>query len=102
GRVGGPEQVVGCSAAGVLAGDLEVEGGPAVAALVLQGDLASRRFFVPLERGRPERVADSIADAVGDQAKPGAVLLLFADSYNVEGEPLLPGPAGRLPGAPGR
>ncbi|HYV58263.1 MAG TPA: FIST N-terminal domain-containing protein [Candidatus Nitrosopolaris sp.] len=98
GKVAGTEQVVGCSAAGVLAGDLEVEGGPAVAALVLQGDIASRRFFVPLERGRPERVADCIADAVGDQAKPGAVLLLFADSYNVEGEPLLRELAGRLPG----
>ena len=98
GKVAGTEHVVGCSAAGVLAGDLEVEAGPAVAALVLQGDLASRRFFVPLERGRSEQVADSIADAVGDQATPGAVLLLFTDSYNVEGEPLLRGLASRLPG----
>ena len=98
GNVAGTDHVVGCSAAGVLAGDLEVEGGPGVAALVLQGDLAPRRFFVPLERGRPERVADCIAEAVGDRAKPGAVLLLFADSYNLEGEPLLRALTGRLPG----
>lgn len=98
GKVAGTEHVVGCSAAGVLAGDLEIEGGPGVAALVLQGDFASRRFFVPLERGRPERVAGCIADAVGDKATPGAVLLLFTDSYNVEGEPLLRELASRLPG----
>ena len=98
GNLAGTDNVIGCSAAGVLAGELEVEGGPGVAALVLQGELAARRFFVPLERGRPQRAADCVADAVADAARPGAVLFLFADSYNVQWEPLLQGLASGLPG----
>src|SRR5207249_2669437 len=66
GEVCGTAQVVGCSAAGVLAGEEEVEGGPAVAVLALGGDFGARRFFVPLTRGRAEHVADQILDAVGE------------------------------------
>src|SRR5207245_9177618 len=65
GELCGTTQVVGCSAAGVLAGEEEVEGGPAVAVLALRGDSAARRFFVPLPRGRAERVAAPIQDTAG-------------------------------------
>jgi len=97
GEVCGTKEVVGCSAAGVLADDQEVEAGPAVAVLAMAGGLASRRFFVPLARGS-ERIADEVADAVGDLDGRDRLLLLFTDSYNVHPEPLLAGLRRRLPG----
>jgi small ligand-binding sensory domain FIST len=97
-EVCGTKDVVGCSAAGVIAGDQEIESGAGVAVLALAGDLAPRRFFVPLCRGNGERAADEIAEAVGDAAQPGAVLLVFADSYNLEAEPLFERLGRRLPG----
>jgi len=94
----GTPNVVGCSAAGVLADDQEIEGGCGVAVLALAGDLAARRFFVPLTRGAPERAAEEVATAVADVARPGALLLLFADSYHFEADPFFSELAQRLPG----
>ena len=98
GEVCGTAQVVGCSAAGVLAGEEEVEGGPAVAVLALSGDFAARRFFVPLTRGRAERVADQILDTVGEGEGRDRLLVLFGDTYHLEPEPLFRGLQRRLPG----
>jgi small ligand-binding sensory domain FIST len=81
--------VVGCSAAGVLAGEEEIEGEPAVAVLALGGGVTARRFFVPLTRGRAEQAAEKIAAAVRPVRGPDPLLLLFADSYHLEPEPLL-------------
>jgi small ligand-binding sensory domain FIST len=100
GEVCGTHQVVGCSAVGVLAGEVEVENAPGVAVLALQGDVDARRFFVPFSRGATERVADDIADALGDVDASSALLVLFADCYNLDPEPLLRGLARRLPGVP--
>jgi small ligand-binding sensory domain FIST len=102
GAIAGARDVVGCSAAGVLAHEEEVEEGPAVAIMALGGDFSARRFFVPGLRGRAAAVADEIADAIGTLAPPTAgteqLLFLFADSYNLDAEPLLRGLARRLPG----
>jgi small ligand-binding sensory domain FIST len=88
--------VVGCSAAGVLAAEEEVEGGPGVAVLALAGEeVIARRFFVPLIHGDPGRIAGDIADAVQGEAVPGSLLILFTDSYNVDSELVL-GRLGRL------
>jgi small ligand-binding sensory domain FIST len=81
--------VVGCSAAGVLAAEEEVEGGHGVAVLAVGGDLAARRFFVALSRGDAGRMATEIADAVRAEAVPGSLLILFTDSYNVDSEVVL-------------
>ena len=43
-RLAGTDNVVGCSVAGVLAGEQEVEGGPGVAVLALGGEFTARRF----------------------------------------------------------
>lgn len=96
--VAGTDNVVGCSASGVIAGDHEVETGPAVAVMVLEGDVVARRFFVPFSRGQLDRAADEIADAVADSVQPESLLLLFADSYNLEPDALFAGLARRLPG----
>ena len=87
-EVCGTAQVVGCSAAGVLVGEDEVEGGPGVAVLALAGDFAVRRFFVPLVRGGAERVADDIRAAVGPGEGDEPLLFLFGDTYHLEPEPL--------------
>ena len=98
GEACGTAQVVGCSAAGVLAGEEEVEGGPAVAVLALGGDFAARRFFVPLTRGRAEGVADQILTIVGEGEGRDRLLVLFGDTYHLEPEPLFRGLQQRLPG----
>jgi small ligand-binding sensory domain FIST len=41
-----------------------------------------------LTRGRAERAAEDIAAAVGPVSGPDPLLLLFADSYHLEPEPL--------------
>ena len=98
GEVAGTRQVVGCSAAGVVAGEDEVEGGPGVVVLALAGDFAARRFFVPIAPGGGERVAREIADAVADEHGPDQLLLLFADTYNLEPDPLFEALDRLLPG----
>ncbi len=96
----GTRQVVGCSAAGVLADGQDIEGGPAVAVLALAGDVVARRFFVPLARGESERVADDIARSVGAVGDGERLLILFADPYHLEAEPLFAALERRLPGVP--
>ena len=92
----GTRNVVGCSAAGVLAAEEEVEGGPGVAVLALAGEeVIARRFFVPLSQGDPGRIAGDIAEALQGEAVPGSLLILFTDSYNVDSELVL-GRLGRL------
>ena len=98
GEACGTRAVVGCSAAGVIAGEEEVEGGPAVAVLALSGDFEARRFFVPSIRGGGERAAEEIAQAVGQPAAGGGILLLFADTYHLEPVALFRGLARLMPG----
>ena len=100
GEVCGTRDVIGCSAAGVIGGENEIEGAPGVAVLALAGDFAARRFFVPVSRDEPERTAKHLADAVGPGAGADSLLLLFADTYNVPPEPLFAGLARVMPGVP--
>jgi small ligand-binding sensory domain FIST len=97
-EVAGTQQVVGCSAAGVVAGEEEVERGPGVVVLALAGDFTARRFFVPLTRGGAERTARQIADAAAAEGGSDPLLLLFADTYNLEADPLFETLARLLPG----
>ena len=92
--------VVGCSAAGVLAGEEEVESGPGVAVLALAGDVAVRRFFVPISRGRAADAAAEIVSADARDTPDPRLVVVFADSYNVELEPFFEALAARLPGVP--
>ncbi|HYB92420.1 MAG TPA: FIST N-terminal domain-containing protein [Candidatus Binataceae bacterium] len=93
------EQVAGCSSLGVIAGPQEIEGGHALAVLVLGGDgIAARRFFVPSLRGRGPKVASEIAATLRPALGPSNLLCLFADTYNMDPESLLPPLARELPG----
>ncbi len=91
--------VAGCSAAGVIAAEREIESGPAVAVSVFGGtSLSARRLFVPSLRGRPHEVAAELAAAARPALGANNLLCLFADTYNMEPEALLAALARELPG----
>jgi small ligand-binding sensory domain FIST len=96
GETAGTREVAGCSAGGVIAGEHEIESGPAIAVMVLAG-LAATRFFVPSLRGRGPQSAAEIAAAVRRASGPERMLCLFADTYNLEPEPMLGALARELP-----
>jgi small ligand-binding sensory domain FIST len=95
----GTHEVVGCSAAGVLAGEQEVEAGPGIAVLALGGEIESRRFIVSLARGA-ERGADDIAETLTGLPGPERLVLLFVDSSTMDSPRFLQTLARRLPGVP--
>lgn len=96
-EVCGTREVSGCSAAGVLAAETEVEGGPGVAVLAIEGDVRARRFFVPIAPG-VERVAADVASAA--TAAGARLIVLFTDAYNVNAPALLAALGRRLPDVP--
>lgn len=92
-------EVAGCSAAGVIAGEQEVEEGPALAVLVIGGGaIGARRLFVPGVRGRAAEAARELAAAARPALGRDNLLVLFPDSYNLEPGPLLETLAAELPG----
>jgi small ligand-binding sensory domain FIST len=94
-------EVAGCSSMGVIAGETEIESGPALAVLVFGGnedEIHATRFFVPTLRGRAAGVAAEVAAAVRPQLGKTNLLILFADTYNFEAEATLDALAAELPG----
>lgn len=95
----GTREVAGCSAAGVIAGEREVERGPAVAVLIIGGgSIGARRLFVPGLRGRAAQAARELAAAARPALGRDNLLCLFPDTYNLESGPLLETLARELPG----
>jgi small ligand-binding sensory domain FIST len=94
----GTRDLAGCSAAGVLAGEEEIERGPGVAVLALAGVPPVRRFMVPVSRGRADDAAEAVAGTVADAAVAGALVLLFADCHHLAAEPFFAALAARVPG----
>ncbi|MGA9721947.1 MAG: FIST N-terminal domain-containing protein [Candidatus Binatus sp.] len=94
-------EVAGCSSMGVIAGETEIESGPALAVLVFGGDeneIHATRFFVPTLRGRAAGVAAEVASAVRAKLDKTNLLILFADTYNFEAEATLEALGAELPG----
>jgi len=92
-------EVAGCSSAGIIACENEIEKGHALAVMVFGGsDLSAHRFFTPQLRGRGAEVAAEIANAVRPALAASNLLLIFPDSYNANSETLLPALARELPG----
>jgi small ligand-binding sensory domain FIST len=91
--------VAGCSAAGVIAAEREIESGPAVSVMVFGGSsLDAKRFFVPSLRGRAREAACEVASAVRPALGKNNLLYMFADTYNTEPDPLLETLERELPG----
>jgi len=73
---------------------------PPFAVLALGGGFRARRFFVPISRGgRPMPLRRSLRPPASPDGHE-RLLLLFADTYNVEPEPLFLRLAELLPGVP--
>lgn len=76
-------QVVGCSGAGVLTGEGEIEGGPGIAVLVLAAeDVRSQPFLFHPLRERDQEVGTAIAQTVARRSQEKSLLVLFPDAYN--------------------
>jgi small ligand-binding sensory domain FIST len=92
-------EVAGCSSLGVIASETEVESGNALAVVVFGGDeISAKRFFAPTLRGRGEEVAAEIVAVVRPALRQTNLLCLFADTYNMDAEKLLPALSRELPG----
>ncbi|MGO9450336.1 MAG: FIST N-terminal domain-containing protein [Candidatus Binataceae bacterium] len=91
-------EVAGCSTLGVIACEQEVETGHALVVIVFGSEgLTARRFFAPTLRGRGREVAREIASAVRPALGKTNLLCLFADTYNMDAENLLPALSHELP-----
>jgi small ligand-binding sensory domain FIST len=90
GRVAGTERITGCSAAGILCSNGEVEGGHGLAALVLSSDQLTCRplLFEPL-RGREVDIGVELALVAAPSEASGSLLALFPDTYNGQPQRLL-------------
>ena len=92
-------EVAGCSSVGVIANAQEIETGHALAVAVFGGDgVEARRFFVPQLRGRGREAAAEIANTVRSGLGRSNLLCVFADTYNMDPESLLPALQCELPG----
>jgi small ligand-binding sensory domain FIST len=93
------QNVVGCSARGVIATGREMENGAAIVIMALGADaLRARRVFVPGLREHPRKTAVKLAQSVKPLSGKTNLLLLFPDSYNVNPALLLPALSAELPG----
>jgi small ligand-binding sensory domain FIST len=90
-------EVAGCSSAGVIANEREIESGTAVAVVVFGGELSAKRLFAPSLRRRGREVARELAVAAGPARGRSNLLCIFADSYNMDTDAMLPELAARLP-----
>jgi small ligand-binding sensory domain FIST len=93
------QNVVGCSARGVIGAGREVEGGAAVVTIVIGGNgVVAKRIFVPGLREHSREVALRLAQAAQPLHPKTNLLVLFVDSYNANPAPLLTDLNAALPG----
>lgn len=77
------DQVVGCSAGGILTGDGEIEGGTALAVMVLSSDsLQAVPFLLHPLRNRELEVGEAIASELRSAPGENTHLILLPDPYN--------------------
>lgn len=82
--------VVGCGTLGAIANGREFESGPSIAVLVFDSDASTAsRFFVPQLRNRAAEAAEELAAAVRPRLGANNLLVIFADTYNLEPQPFL-------------
>ena len=77
------DQVVGCSAAGILTGEGEIEGEAGVAVLVLASDsMNARPFLIQPLRERESEVGGEIIQTLRAESEQNSHLVLLSDPYN--------------------
>jgi small ligand-binding sensory domain FIST len=86
----GTDCVVGCSGAGVLTGEGEIEGGGGVAVLVVAADeIVGRPFIFEPLRGNEENLGNSFGDFLAKSDDENSLMILLPDTYNGNPQPLL-------------
>ncbi len=89
-RATGTDRIAGASAAGILTGAGEVEGGHGVAVLVLASDkMAAQPFLFQPLRERDREIGGQIARLAAPSAMQNSLLALFPDTYNGQPQRLL-------------
>jgi small ligand-binding sensory domain FIST len=92
------QNVVGCSARGVISTGREMENGAAVVTMVIGGDaVRAKRIFVPGLREHTHEAALKLAQAAKPLPAKTNLLMLFPDSYNVNPTPFLATICAELP-----
>jgi small ligand-binding sensory domain FIST len=101
----GARELAGCGASGVIAGDRELEGQPAIAALALRLP-ANSSSFISVHRVLPEDLADGGPDAGGWPTRLGLLpkactgLIVLADPFSTDVGTLIAGLERDYPGVP--
>ena len=92
----GTDCVVGCSAAGVVTGEGEIEGSSGVAVLVIAAEeIVGRPFIFEPLRGNEENLGNSFGDFLAKTDDANSLMILLPDTYNGNPQPLLGAMASR-------
>ena len=84
------DQVVGCSAAGILTGEGEIEGEAGVAVLVLASDsMNAHPFLIQPLRERESEVGGEIIQTLRAESEQNSHLVLLSDPYNGRADQVL-------------
>jgi len=86
----GTDCVVGCSGAGVLTGEGEIEGSSGVAVLVVAAEeIVGRPFIFEPLRGNEENLGNSFGEFLTKTDDENSLMVLLPDTYNGNPQPLL-------------
>ena len=92
----GTDCVVGCSGAGVLTGEGEIEGSTCVAVLAIAAEeIVGQPFIFEPLRGNEENLGRSFGDFLAKTDNQNSLMILLPDTYNGNPQPLLSAMAGR-------
>ena len=86
----GTDCVVGCSGAGVLTGEGEIEGSSGIAVLAIASDeIVGRPFIFEPLKGNEANLGASFGDFLAKADDKNSLMILLPDSYNGNPQPLL-------------
>ena len=86
----GTDCIFGCSGAGIITGEGEIEGNSGIAVLVIGGDgIAGRPFIFEPLRGNEANLGASFGEFLAKTDDENSLLILLPDSYNGNPQPLL-------------
>ena len=92
----GTDCVVGCSAAGVVTGAGEIEGGAGMAVLVVAAEeIVGRPFIFEPLRGNEANLGDSFGEFLAKTNDDNSLMILLPDTYNGNPQPFLDAMASR-------
>ena len=86
----GTDAVFGCSGAGILTGNGEIEGSSGVAVLIIAGDeIVGRPFIFQPLRGNEPNLGASFGEFLAKTNDDNSLMILLPDTYNGNPQPLL-------------